>query len=588
LNEPRWRDQYGDGAAAESRFAWTRFYEAIADALLKHRHDRTELVRKVHAMGLGTPGAAYFTDLLADGSREPLRDICPFTVMGTFNRAMTIANRRVVATELARTLDVVEPVPSAFDGVPRVNNQASWFFSYAERRAPTDIETLWAVFDAAHEHRAAPTSQTRADFVDAYDAAVQVRGTRWNLSVGLFWSNPWTFVTLDGTSREFIESHLRITVPHAQRQNPPSGEQYMQLVEALQDSFADGGADVASFPELSLAAWEALDRGRASRDDRDEDEVADEPEDAPTTPNTTTPAVVAQPLSLDDVVNDGCFVDRHVLEAALSRLRQKKNLILQGPPGTGKTWLARRLGYALIGSHDPSRLRSFQFHPNLSYEDFVRGFRPDSNGRLTLRDGLFLEAVRGAHTNHTTPYVVVIEEINRGNPAQVFGELLTLLEADKRSERDAISLGYQHDGEAPFFLPPNLHVIGTMNIADRSLALVDLALRRRFAFVELEPQLGGQWRDWVTARCGLDHDGAARIQRAVGELNERIAADSTLGRQFRIGHSYFTPGESTEPRNARSWFREVVETEIAPLLDEYFYDAPDKAASACKALLEGW
>ena len=168
---------------------------------------------------------------------------------------------------------------------------------------------------------------------------------------------------------------------------------------------------------------------------------------------------------------------------------QNTNMILQGPPGTGKTWLAKKLAYALIGQRDEDKVWQVQFHPNLSYEDFVRGWRPQGDGELGLVDGPFLELSEVARQDPNGTYVMVIEEINGGNPASIFGELLTLLEADKRTPDDALTLAYQHTTNERFHIPSNLYVIGTMNLADRSLALVDLALRRRFAFFDLEPAI---------------------------------------------------------------------------------------------------
>ena len=297
-----------------------------------------------------------------------------------------------------------------------------------------------------------------------------------------------------------------------------------------------------------------------------------------------------EPYSVDDVLADGCFLERGEIDRLLERLRTRKNLILQGPPGTGKTWVARRLAFALMGEKAESRVRTVQFHPNLSYEDFVRGWRPSGDGRLELAEGVFMEAIRKASENPAAKFVVVIEEINRGNPAQIFGELLTLLEAGKRTPGEAIELCYpDSDGtRRPVHVPENLHVIGTMNIADRSLALVDLAFRRRFAFVTLEPRLGAAWRRWVVAEGGVDLERVEDIERRINELNERIAGDPSLGRQFRIGHSYVTPTHRVEDGATRDWFRQVAETEIGPLLEEYWFDSPDKANEAVARLVEGW
>ena len=296
-----------------------------------------------------------------------------------------------------------------------------------------------------------------------------------------------------------------------------------------------------------------------------------------------------KPYSIRNVLEEGCFLERQEIERLLERLRTRKNLILQGPPGTGKTWLAKRLAFALIGERDERKVRAVQFHPNLSYEDFVRGWRPVGNGKLTLADGVFMEAIRAASADPSAKYVVVIEEVNRGNPAQIFGELLTLLEADKRSPRDAVELCYpDENGERRVHVPENLHVIGTMNIADRSLALVDLALRRRFAFVTLAPSLGEAWSDWVVREGGLDPTLVEDIRRRITELNDRIAGDSRLGSQFRVGHSYVTPTHRLEPGATKDWFRQVVETEIGPLLEEYWFDAPDDASKEIRQLVAGW
>ena len=299
------------------------------------------------------------------------------------------------------------------------------------------------------------------------------------------------------------------------------------------------------------------------------------------------PPLPEPPYTVDSILEEGCFLDRGELDALLNRLETKKNLVLQGPPGTGKTWLAKRLAYALIGRRDRERICSVQFHPTLSYEDFVLGWRPSASG-LELTPGIFLRAIKAASRDER-PFVVVIEEINRGNPAQIFGELITLLEADKRSEEEALELSYA-TGDEPkrVHVPGNLYVIGTMNIADRSLALVDLALRRRFAFATLKPRIDGAWRRWVTEQLGIDTDAVNDIQRRMAALNEAIANTKSLGEQFCVGHSYVTPAARLDPDNVKGWFRNVVETELAPLLEEYWFDDPDRARQERDRLLDDW
>lgn len=286
-----------------------------------------------------------------------------------------------------------------------------------------------------------------------------------------------------------------------------------------------------------------------------------------------------------DIVAEGCFVPQADLRSMLKRWTEKKNLILQGPPGTGKTWLAKRLAKALIGQKNvpDEQLRVVQFHPSLSYEDFVRGYRPGGDGRLTLTDGLFLQIVQAAIAQPDIEHVLIIEEINRGNPAQVLGEMLTLLECSKRSRAEAMELAYSRARGEKVYVPENLYVIGTMNVADRSLALVDLALRRRFAFVNLTPSLNAAWQQWCLGK-GMDALSIAHIQTRMDALNQEIAADRALGVQFQIGHSYVTPHEPVA--EAHAWFEDVVRSEIGPLLHEYWFDTPEHAEEAISRLLK--
>jgi 5-methylcytosine-specific restriction protein B len=177
-----------------------------------------------------------------------------------------------------------------------------------------------------------------------------------------------------------------------------------------------------------------------------------------------------QSYSIEDIVEEGCFLTRQELRDIYRCWDSKKNLILQGPPGTGKTWLAKRLGFVRVGSKDReitrSRLRVIQFHPSLTYEDFVRGWRPNGDGRLSLVDGILMQAIEAAVSEPDNPFVLVIEEINRGNPAQIFGEMLTLLENTKRGPSETIELAYRKDAYERIHIPENLFLIGTMNVAD--------------------------------------------------------------------------------------------------------------------------
>ncbi len=404
--------------------------------------------------------------------------------------------------------------------------------------------------------------------------------------MGLYWIRPWNYPTLDSQSQRYIDKKLGIQIGLNDPKGRCNANDYLTVLETIEARFQEEAYPVHSFPELSLAAYLYKDTGITPQPDSIDQDVQGDDDDLEPEDEVTAPPI--EPYSVDDILADGCFIKRVQLEKKLERLRMKKNMILQGPPGTGKTWLAKRLAFALIGQRNDSKVRAVQFHPNLSYEDFVRGWRPSGDGKLSLVDGPFMEMIKAASKEPTVRHVVVIEEINRGNPAQIFGEMLTLLEADKRTPTEALELCYRRSDGERVFVPDNLYVIGTMNIADRSLALVDLALRRRFAFIDLEPKLGKTWHDWVHGQCGIDSEILSEIEKRILALNEEITADTTLGRQFRIGHSYVTPPFGIPITDAREWFKQVVETEIGPLLDEYWFDALDKARKARQRLIEGF
>jgi 5-methylcytosine-specific restriction protein B len=585
-NAPYWRERFGDSLIDKRRFNWTRFYEDVADKLLAFKDKRDVLISGILAIASRVDGLSNLQDQFKDGTTGPLKDICPFTAMGIFNRGITEANRKIIATELANLIGVSEDVPDSFEGIPILNNQKSWFFGFDNKRQPEDIDLLWEIFSQAIKFSESDDADARSSFITAYDNATQRYGVGWNLTMGLYWIRPWNFPTLDGQSQLYIKKKLNIQIGL----NGPKGRcnagDYLAVLDTLEARFQEDAYPVHSFPELSLAAWLFKDTGESIHPNATDPDIEEDESDAVLEAEVT--AAPIQPYSVDDILSEGCFIDRSKLEKILDRLRNKKNLILQGPPGTGKTWLAKRLAFALTGQRDDSKVRAVQFHPNLSYEDFVRGWRPAGDGRLALVDGPFIEMMKVAAKDPTMRYVIVIEEINRGNPAQIFGEMLTLLEVDKRTPTEALELCYRRDDDERVFIPDNLYVIGTMNIADRSLALVDLALRRRFAFIDLEPTFGQPWHDWVHSQCGIDSEILIEIEKRISRLNNEISGDRSLGSQFCVGHSYVTPPFGIPISDPKEWFRQVVDTEIGPLLDEYWYDDHETSRKARVQLLEGF
>lgn len=247
-------------------------------------------------------------------------------------------------------------------------------------------------------------------------------------------------------------------------------------------------------------------------------------------------------------------------------LEYKKNIILQGAPGVGKTFAARRLAYAIMGEKDDTRIEQVQFHQNYSYEDFVMGYRPDGSD-FKLTDGVFYRFCQAAANHKDQKYFFIIDEINRGNLSKIFGELLMLIDKDYREKK--ITLAYNG---MSFSVPENLYIIGMMNTADRSLAMIDYALRRRFSFFDMEPGFGTE--GFMKYQSSFANGTFDALIDQIKLLNRDIYEDKSLGPGFRIGHSYFCGRE--ELGCTEEWMRSVVEFDILPTLREYWFDEPKK------------
>lgn len=266
-----------------------------------------------------------------------------------------------------------------------------------------------------------------------------------------------------------------------------------------------------------------------------------------------------------DFLND-VYMDEGQYDVLVDLIRSKKNIILQGAPGVGKTYAAKRLAYSMMGVKDPNRVMMIQFHQSYSYEDFIMGFRPSETG-FELKKGAFYNFCKKAEIDSDNEYFFIIDEINRGNLSKIFGELFMLIENDKRG----IQLQLLYSDEK-FAVPKNVYIIGMMNTADRSLAILDYALRRRFAFYEMSPAFDTDgFREY---RMGLDNEKFDKLVQCIENLNTVIASDDSLGDGFCIGHSYFcnqTPASITEHT-----LSSIVEYELIPMLKEYWFDEPLK------------
>jgi len=266
------------------------------------------------------------------------------------------------------------------------------------------------------------------------------------------------------------------------------------------------------------------------------------------------------------------YFDSEKYDDIVALLTRKKNIILQGAPGVGKSYMAKRLAYSIIGAKDDSRIEMIQFHQNYSYEDFIEGFRPSESGNFDLRKGIFYDFCIKAQEDKENNYFFIIDEINRGNLSKVMGELMLLLEHDKRGEEFAMKLTYS--GEK-LYVPDNIHVIGMMNTADRSLAMIDYALRRRFSFIPIKPAFDD---DGFIADFKMRYSGADVVIDKMNKLNKLIEEELDSGHQ--IGHSYFCSNEPLSDKDIEGIFK----YEIEELLREYFFDNTSKLEEVLRLL----
>ena len=276
----------------------------------------------------------------------------------------------------------------------------------------------------------------------------------------------------------------------------------------------------------------------------------------------------AQEASIDAYTKsdflDEVYMTEKRYENLVVVLRNKKNIILQGAPGVGKTFAARRLAWSMMGEKDDSRIEFVQFHQNYSYEDFMMGYKPVEDG-FELKYGIFYRFCQRAANQPDKEFFFIIDEINRGNMSKIFGELLMLIEKDYRGTKATLA----YNGLS-FSVPKNLYIIGMMNTADRSLAMIDYALRRRFSFFEVEP--GFDSEGFIHYQNGLNNETLNELINKVKDLNREISLDKSLGKGFCIGHSYFCGRDVC----TEEWLHSIVDYDILPMLSEYWFDDANK------------
>lgn len=695
----------------DKRFQWTEFYMELASALLPYKNNRSELIAKLKTIfadaGMNFP--------FKERGKEVYEDICPFTVFGSFNKGITNANRIALLEQFAKQFSIKAAVPTEFDGIPVVMNLSAWFFAYKENRGEHDIDNLWDLLEKAIAYSDEASTDNKNAFIAVYDTVIKQKMIKWNITMGLYWARPYTFINLDSTNRAFITDvdnmpHYFTTIFSDINKGLPDGRNYLFMCEQAKNALNQKEYEYHSFPELSYYAWKSNQSGKTEEtttttvdsniketnywiyspgdnasmwdefyksgimgigwDDvtdlkgfSSKEEIKDfmkkvydpsysyknnahclwqfaneikvgdvifvkkgmhkiigkgivtsdyiydtsrstyrhirkvdwqnkgeweHPGQAvmktltnisaypdyvqkllalfaeDTSEEVSEQKEIKYPLySKDDFLNE-VYMDEDTYNTLTELLEAKYNVILQGAPGVGKTFAAKRLAYSIMGQKDTSRVAMVQFHQSYSYEDFIQGYRPSKDG-FELENGTFYKFCKEAEEDNERPYFFIIDEINRGNLSKILGELMMLIEKDKRGEK--IKLLYSNEW---FTVPQNVRIIGMMNTADRSLALMDYALRRRFAFFDFAPAFSSEgFKNYLAEKNSPKLES---LITAVESLNNTISSDESLGDGFRIGHSYFcTDGEITD-----DWLKSVVEYEVIPLIKEYWFDEPTK------------
>lgn len=514
-------------------FDWTNFYIEFADKLLKYKNNREELIEIIKSIN-----SIDISKIIMDDN------IDPFTIFETFNRGISNQNRINILIEIAKKFDINIKVPEKFSGVPVMLAIKSRFFDTKDAQAKIDIEYLWNIFEASINYAKEDTDKNKQEFINAYNLAKDIKGVKWSLTIGLYWIRPYNYVNLDETNREFLKDKF----PKYYKKSLPNGEEYLNLCNELLE---DIKKNIKNLPELSEAAWKYGEN----------------------------PPPPKEPYTKDNFLQE-VYITEKEYDKLKNLILDKKNIILQGSAGVGKSYAAKRLAYSIIGEKDNERVKMIQFHQSYSYEDFIMGYRPNENG-FELKEGVFYKFCKEAEMdeNKDNKYFLIIDEINRGNISKIFGELFMLIENDKRGEEYALELVYKDDEK--FFVPENLYIIGLMNTADRSLAMLDYALRRRFIFIDIEPAFNKPQFKNDLENKNIDKDLINKIIEKFIKLNETIKNDKTLGKGYTIGHSYFCNRKNLNKED----YKDIINYEIAPTLREYWFDNEDKAEKEIKELL---